>query len=171
MDISKIKELIEAFYNGDTSAEEEQLLFDYFDSNNVAEELLDEQKIFLQMYNADDIEVPLALEAKLTDLVDELASQEEKRTVPNKRNLWMWAGSVAAGIAILIFAGIHFNNEQPSVNSTVASISVEDQKKIEEAEKALLLLSSNFNKGVDQLSIVSTSLDKTNETLNKALRQ
>lgn len=171
MDTGKIKELIEAFYNGDTTADEEQLLFDYFNSDSVAEELLDEQKIFLQMYRADDIEVPARLEAKLSNLIDDLSRQEEKVVETKKRNLWRWAGSIAAGIAILVFAGIHFNNTQPTVNTTMANLSVEDQQKMEEAEKALLLLSSNFNKGVGQLSVVSENIDKTNEILNKALGQ
>lgn len=171
MDTGKIKKLIEAFYNGDTTAEEEQLLFDYFDGDNVAEELLNEQKIFHQMQNADNIEVPSELEAKLINLIDDLASNEENKKTARTRKLWTWVGSIAAGIAILIFAGIHFNNDQPTINPTMANISKEDQRKIEEAEKALLLLSSNFNKGVDQLSLVSTNLDKTNEILNKTLKQ
>jgi len=171
MDTGEIKKLIEAFYNGETSAEEEQILFDYFDGENVAEELLDERKIFLQMNEKDNIDIPSGLEARLDSLIDELARAEETKKQPKKKQLWAWAGSVAAGIALLIFAGIHFSKEQNPVIPTVTVAETEDQQKIEEAQKALLLLSSNFNKGVDQLSLVSTNLDKANDILNKTFNR
>lgn len=171
MDTSEVKKLIEAFYNGETTLEEENLLYDYFKGDNIANELLDEQQIFLEMYNSEEVEVPKDLEMKLTNLIDDLASKEENIKTSKKRNLFVWATSIAAGIAILIFAGIHFNNQQPSVQPTMANVSAEEQLKIEEAQKALLLLSSNFNKGVNQLSVVSTSIDKTNEVLSRTLDQ
>lgn len=173
MDTSEIKKLIEAFYNGNTTAEEEQTLLDYFKGENVAEELLNEKKIFLQMNETDNIDIPVGLENKLSNLIDKLATEEKKASQPKKRNLWTWAGSVAAGVAILLFAGIHFSKQHETVMPmpTVTNINAEDQYKMEEAQKALLLISSNFNKGVDQLSAVSTNLDKTNEILNKTLGQ
>lgn len=171
MDTGEIKKLIEAFYNGNTTAEEEQTLLDYFKGENVAEELLNEKKIFLEMNETDNIEIPVGLEDKLSNLIDKLATEEEEASKPRKKSLWTWAGSVAAGVAILIFAGIHFTKQHETVMPIVTQVNAEDQYKIEEAQKALLLISSNFNKGVDQLSVVSTSLDKTNEILNKTLGQ
>lgn len=171
MDTSEIKKLIEAFYNGETTADEEQILFDYFNSDNVAEDLVDEKIIFLQMNDKDDIHIPPTLESKLDSLIDELAHKDELRKQSKKKYLWIQASSIAAGLALLIFAGIHFTREQNEVKPSIANVELDDQKKIEEAQKALLLLSSNFNKGVTQLSVVSTNLDKANEILDKTFNR
>ena len=40
MKTSEIKKLVEAFYNGETTIEEEKLLLSYFQGEDVAEELL-----------------------------------------------------------------------------------------------------------------------------------
>lgn len=172
MDTGEIKKLIEAFYNGETTAEEEQILFDYFNSDNVADDLKDEKTIFRQMNETDNIDIPPMLESKLNNIIDELARKDGAKKKTNKIRLWAGAGSIAAGLALLIFAGIHFSKEQYNVMPATSTYSqAEDQKKIEEAQKALLLLSSNFNKGMDQLDVVSTNLDKANEILDKTLNR
>lgn len=171
MDTSEIKKLIEAFYNGDTTADEEQILFDYFSSEDVAEDLLDEKKIFLQMNEADSINIPSDLELKLDNLIDNLNYEEEVKQHSKKKHLWIQVGSVAAGVALLIFAGIHFTKEQNEMKPSTANIELDDQQKIEEAQKALILLSTNFNKGLDQVTMVSTNLDKANEILDKTFNR
>jgi hypothetical protein len=40
-----------------------------------------------------------------------------------------------------------------------------------EAQKALLLVSRNFNKGLNQLAMVSQELDKSNQILNKTFKK
>ena len=76
MKTSEIKKLVEAFYNGETTIEEEKLLLSYFQSEDVAEELLKERDLFLDLYKSEPIDVPLHLEAKLGTLIDELAAKE-----------------------------------------------------------------------------------------------
>lgn len=172
MDTSEIKRLIEAFYNGETSADEEQILFDYFNSTDVAEDLTGEKNIFLQMNEKDNIYVPATLESRLDNLIDELVHKEELEKQSKKKYLWIQAGSIAAGIALLIFAGIHFTGGQNNVKPTLANnVELDDQQKIEEAQKALILLSSNFNKGMNQVSMVSTNLDKANEILDRTFNR
>lgn len=172
MDTSEIKKLIEAFYNGETSTEEEQKLSDYFNGDNIDKELQDEGKLFLDMYKKEPIETPSMLEQKLGNLIDELSQQEKAKNKPNKTRLWARIGSIAAGLALLISVGIYMNKEKTTTtpdnpNLANTEISEEDRQKMKEAQDALLLLSSNFNKGVKQLASVSDNLDKTNDILNK----
>jgi len=178
MSTDNIKKQIEAFYNGETTPEEEQILFGYFSGKDVAEELFDEKKLFLKMYEAADFpDVPPMLASKLSNLIDELSLKEEVKAVTiqpqqNKRKLWLWAGSAAAaGIALLVSVGISFNDKPSIIDTQTATITAEDQQKIKEAQEALLLLSSNFNKGMDQLAVVSQNLDKTNDILTKTLKR
>lgn len=182
MDINEIKRLLEAFYNGETSSDEEQILQEYFNTENVADELQGEKELFLRLYQNEPVDVPAGLETRLENLIDELNAKEiqTKTTLPkqaNKKQLWKWVGSIAAGVALLVSAGLYFNNETgittppdtPGVQ--FASLNKEDQQKVQEAQDALVLLSSKFNKGTDKLAVVSTNLDKTNDILNKAFKR
>lgn len=180
MNTDNIKKLIEAFYNGETTAEEELQLLSYFQGEDVAAELLEEKEVFLGMYKSEPVDVPAELESKLNNLIDGLASQEtvevpQVNTV-GRRSLWLKAGSIAAGIAILVTAGVYFNRKADHVTPPIAegqsgTISKEDEQKIKEAQEALILLSSKFNKGLDQLAVVSENMDKTNEILNKTFNR
>ena len=187
MKTDDIKILLEAFYNGETNADEERLLMEYFKGEDVAEELKDEQAIFLAMYEAEPVDVPLSLELKLSSLVNELSEKESKETEKvemkpqtNRRIMWTWIGSAAAGVAILISAGIFFSKSTTTIpgEPVVAQqqpgqpeMSEADKKALKEAEEALILLSSKFNKGVNQLAVVSSNIDKTNEILNKTFNR
>ncbi len=186
MKTNDIKILLEAFYNGETNADEERLLMEYFKGEDVAEERKDDQTIFLAMYEAEPIDVPLSLESKLNSLVDELAEKENQEAVKvemkpqmNRRAMWTWIGSAAAGVAILISAGLFFSKSTTSIpdEPVVAHVqpdqelSEADKQAVKEAEEALILLSSKFNKGVNQLALVSSNIDKTNEILNKAFNR
>lgn len=178
METDYIKRLIEAFYNGETTAMEEKELKDYFTSEDVAEELLQDKIVFLEMQNEDTIDVPVGLEAKLSSLIDELAEKEKINTKTNKRSLLPWIGSAAACIALFISIGLYFN-QKPQENKILSTLHTttsvqpfntlpDSDETYKEAEKALTLLAVNFNKGVGQLEVVSSNLDKANEILNKA---
>lgn len=176
MDTGEIKKLIEAFYNGETTRDEEQKLYDYFSGDNVADELQDEKILFLNMHKSDPIETPPMLERKLEELIDRLAKEDEIKKQPERKKLWLQIGSIAAGLALLISAGIYFNKTQKEINPdnpslAMTTITTEDKEKIQKAGEALLLLSSNFNKGVSKLEAVSANLDKTNDILSKTFNR
>lgn len=175
-----IKVLIDAFYNGETSVEQEKYLLNYFENENVAEELLGEKEIFLRMYQAEDIEVPEHLDTKLSNLIDQLAGEEKSTTPvyqikPDRKKMWIWMSS-AACIIILVAAGFLLNESRNTGRHIVASSEIhlkdtytDPGQAQAEAEKALILVSSNFNKGIDQLSMVSANLQKTGSILDKSL--
>ena len=178
MSTDKIKKLIEAFYKGETSTQEELDLLEYFNCENVAEELLNEKEFFIELYNAQSIEVPAMLESNLSNLIDTFAQEKGIKPKKNKKYLLVWFSSVAASIALLISIGLYLNNK-PSIKDTqIAEKGIElkdtftnpDDAYIE-AQRALTLVSSNFNKGMNQLAVVSVNFDKTNEILNKSLNR
>ena len=178
MNTDEIKKLLDAFYNGETSAEEEKKLFDYLNSNDVDKDLEKEKELFLQMHQPEPIPVPHNLEAKLENLIDNLAEKEQKKS--NRKKLVLtWALSAAACIAILFSAGLFIMKQQPTTEPVTAqhdseqadSLEADEKKALEEGEKALLLLSQNFNKGVKQASKASENIDKANEILNRTLNR
>ncbi len=181
MNTDDIKRLIEAFYNGETNHEEEQILRNYFNNDQIAEELADEKEIFAQLHEAENIDIPPMLESNLESLIDGLARQEEEKRVilkpqQKKRHIMRWIGSAAAGIAILISVGIYFNSNRnidtPLTGQTELKDTYSDpEEAYREAQKALALVSSNFNKGVSQVAVVSENIDKANEILNRTLNR
>ncbi|MDR1090686.1 MAG: hypothetical protein LBL79_06385 [Prevotella sp.] len=187
MKTNDIKILLEAFYNGETSAGEDRILMDYFRGEEVAEELKDEQKIFLAMYEAEPVDVPLSLESEMNSLIDGLAGDESKeaqkvelKPQDNRRIMWTWIASAVAGVAILVSAGIFFNKpaavipDEPAIaqqQPDEPEMPEADKQAVKEAKEALILLSAKFNKGVNQLAVVSSNIEKTNEVLNKSFNR
>ena len=175
MSNNDIKKLIDAFYNGETNKEEEQTLRNYFNSNDVTDELQNEKTLFLQLYENDALEVPPTLEKKLSKTIDRLERQEKEQFIRRKtlKKLWIQAVSVAAGVALLISIGLFSNREkiENHVDTAFTQLSDEDQQKIREAEEALLLLSSAFSKGIEQMAVVSANLDKAITILNNSINR
>ena len=155
--------------------EEEQTLRNYFNSSDVADELQNEKTLFLQLYENDAVEVPPTLEKKLTKTIDRLERQEKEQVIRRKtlKKLWIQAVSVAAGGALLISIGLFSNREKAEnyVDTAFAQLSDEDRQKIREAEEALLLLSSTFSKGIEQMVLVSANLDKAITILNHSINR
>lgn len=180
-----IQKLLDAYYNGESTKDDENILMKYFRSDEVAPELEDERTVFLQLSDSVD-EVPFnpMLGSKLDALITDLATQEEKTAISNrvpttnkKKYVLFWAVSAAACIAILFSIGFFIINkndvQQPNV---VAQTELKDtfsdpDEAYAEAEKALLLVSKNLNKGLDQLALAQENIHKSTEIVNKSLNQ
>lgn len=106
METNKIKKLIEAFYNGETSVEEEKVLFDYFANEEIPHELISEKKYFDQLRKLDSVKIPKELPVKINNLFDSFEKQETKSR--RLKRILVWTGSAAA-IIILLITGYHYN--------------------------------------------------------------
>ena len=116
----------------------------------------------------EEIVIPKGLERKLENLIDRLAEQEAQS---KHRRLWIWTGSVAAGLALFISIGIFFHTKSNN-DRRLAAHSIENPEQAYlEAQKALEKVSLNFNKGINQLACVSGNLKKTNQILDNTLKK
>lgn len=180
MNIDGIKKLLELFYNGESSIEEEQILYSYFSNNEVDTDLAEEKEVFLQLYQDNNIEIPSDLEPRLNNLIDDLSQKENKTRSKSIKHLWMWVASAASCVAILLGTSIYYNKisniSQPNIangqSREILKDSYTDPNEAQlQAEKALQLVANNLNKGMGQLALVSTNIDKTNEILDKSLNR
>jgi len=178
MKVEDIKILLDAYYEGETNPEQENILLEYFHGGEVADELKEDKEIFLQLNDADKIiEVPQRLEDRLENLIDALAEKEKPLLKVSKKNYTLkWITSIAASIVILIGAGIYFNYQSVQQPVSVAKVDPRDtfsdpDLAYEEASKALMLISKNLNKGMDQLSNVQESIEQTNEIVRKSFEK
>lgn len=109
--IDKIKRLLNTYYDGNTSIEQEKLLCDFFaTTTDIPAELETEQQLFMALQSATkiDIDIPADLEQSLIAHIDNLERQETQ----NHRK-WIKPFSiisVAASIIILIAIGLKFVN-------------------------------------------------------------
>lgn len=166
-----IYNLLDAFYEGKTTPEEENALYHYFNDNAVPDELSAEKDFFLQLYAKNTVKTPIHLSEKMNRLIDELERKEKtKRSKVNRRRIII---GIAAAIALLLMIFVFVPDSEKAdlvtktKNDTTPELTETDAKKIKEAEDALLLISVKFNKGFGQLNLVSSNLQKTNDIVTK----
>jgi hypothetical protein len=117
-----------------------------------------------------EADVPAGLEARLEALIDRLA-ESEKRSA-KKRKIRLWTAGIAASVVILISTGWFFIPKNEFVASNVSGIQeiTDPETAYIEAQKALELVSRNFNNGLDQLNVITIELEKSNELINNILK-
>lgn len=158
METDKIKIEIVRFYNGETSDEEEQFLFDYFVSGDVDPELIGEREYFLRMRS---VRIPDTLCLGIDHVFEEIKKKEKKshRRVP----VWLRMATVAALLAMTFLITYNFIEENDK-SMVVSSISEEDQKALVEGLEDLSL---NWEKGLDHMEEISLCMEQVNEMIVK----
>lgn len=172
-EIEYIKKLLDLFYEGQTTLDEERLLFEYFGKEDVPAFLKSEQQIFLNLYEKEKCFVPLDLEANLSLLITHLEEYEAEniKLKPKKRLLtdsWKLMSSIAASIVIVLCIALSFNKikhntEEVAMQDTFSN--TEDAYK--ETQKVMLLVSAKLNKGSDQLENLQKNINKANKIISK----
>lgn len=175
IDDNKIEKLLEDFYNGTTTQEEETFLYQFFNDKNSSEKWHVERDLFHALYDPSHIHIPEGFSERLEHQIDRhientSAINESKTVVSHTKikRLLIGMGSIAA--AILLFTGIFFFHDKSSVkNDTLTDTYTDPQEAAIVAEKILALVSSSLNKGLSPLEKAKESIDKTNELLNENL--
>lgn len=168
MRVDEVEKLVTAFYEGNTSVEEEKKLLHYFRTTNVPEHLLIEKDFFLKLATPNP-EVPENLKEKLIGQINTW-SQEEKNKIRIKsvrKTNRHWISGIAAGILLILSIWAYVDHEQNSSLQADTYTNPEDAYK--ETQKALLLISQNLNKGVTRLETVNNNMEKIDNILNKQL--
>jgi hypothetical protein len=143
MNSTEIKDLLGRFYEGETSLAEEKQLLEVFRSGHFPPEFAAEAEQFLFCCHAGQEEIP--------DPGFDEKMEEKLFSVPvlplhtNRRRVLYLAG-IAAAAALLIGILFTFNHDFSGKNE--AGTIRDPEIAYAEAQKALLLLSSNLNTGL-----------------------
>jgi len=143
--IDKIEQLLEKYFEADTTASEEADLRAYFSQDTVAEHL--EQYAPMFQYFSKEKEAHFTKEV--------LAP----KTGASRKIWYSWASAAAI---VLLLVGAYFNTSS-------ASGTLEDeytQEEIAAAQEALSLLSINFSKGAGQIAYLEEFEKNTNRFLD-----
>jgi len=156
MNNEKIEQLLEKFYAGETSLEEEQQLASYFEKSEVAPELEIAAKQFkYYKFSKDD----KALDDKfLNKVFENLESGREESPKVVSLNYY-WATGVAASL-IVCFSIYYQFYDMDRGSRTMASSGMintydDPQLAYQETKNALLMISSKLNKGTKELQKIS----------------
>ena len=151
MDYSKIKILLEKYWNCETTLEEESLLQEYLSRSDIPEDLKEFAALFQYYKSQREIRVSEGFEDRV---LNEIESKEKKG---NRRYLHLYYQVAAAVILILFVVTIHqrFIAVRDKATVLVQDTFDDPEKALEETKKALLLISEKWSKGKDNIARLS----------------
>lgn len=145
MELTKIEALLDAYFEGQSTLEQENQLREYFASNAVAPHLMAYQGLFV------------GLKAAQEEVLEKEVSLP-KTTTLSRRN-WL---SIAASVVILIgVVGFQFSNSNQLTPEEEIALA-----EFNKSKETLLLLSKSFNKGTAELA----ALGEFTEAKNKIIK-
>jgi len=152
--IEEVRKMLDRFYQGETSLDEEKLLMDYFSSTKVPEELIPDKDLFLSFGpETETISVPADLNKKIIAAIDRV----EKKEVKTHRISIFSLSGLAAGLLIMIAVYLFYvrDDTQELIASTQITDTYEDPlEAYEEAKRTLAYVSSKLNSGTSELKHV-----------------
>jgi len=144
MELAKIEALIEAYFEGNTSLAEESMLREYFKSEEIASHLQAYKSMFIGFAAAKD----------------EVSVREVEIPSKSLKIGKAWWYSMAASLLVAITVG-GFLLTQPSMSQEEKAALAAFQK----SKEAMVLLSSNFNKGTEKLVYMNQIIETKNKIL------
>jgi hypothetical protein len=162
MDSQRIKILLDKYYQGETSLEEQEILKEYF--KDVSQQNGDnEDKMIFNYLHSEKSAIPADLSEELDKIIDNEAKKNKIKVIKIVR----WAGSIAAVILIGILFLIFSKNETKTVEKTFyADTYTDPEQAFKETQKVLLFISKTMNKkstGLKHLAEIDKSLKHCNE--------
>jgi hypothetical protein len=116
----------------------------------------------------EEMALPEGLSSRLEKQIDLLAANEGKRSrLSLRKRSPYWFSGIAA--TLLLCIGIFGYNTSSSAGKQLADTYSNPQEAALVAEKALLLMSQNLNKGISQVDNANQEIIKVNHILNKHL--
>jgi len=159
MNYNSIKELLEKFYSGETSLEEEATLKRFFAEEIVPERLRADQELFRSL-------TALEEESILDEDFDKaVLAQMEFKSHKWRRREWIYTLSSLAAAAIIVISlwiGGTFSHQQ-QLPGTVNS----PQVAYEQTKKALMEVSANLNKGLVPVQRATEKFDEPVQQMSK----
>ncbi len=147
MDYKNINNLLEKYWEGESSLQEEETLKQYFNNGKVAPQFEQYQSLFQYFKEEQDVMISDDFEKQLLKRIE-----NEQKVVPAKVRKLSWMTSIRAIAAVgIILLGTFFifqNLEPPKKADIWAEYEIQDEQQAIEATKAALaLLSGKMKKG------------------------
>lgn len=165
MDLKKKRALLEKYYNGESTLEEEKLLRDYFYNQSVDQEFAADQDIFLyqDQENLNEEEFP--------DISDEIWNNlqtDKTYNVKSNNKIGYFYLRIAASIIIIIGSFFIIKNQVFNKNTEIQFTDTYDNPELayKQAKETLLYVSAMLNTGKDHLEPIK-KIEKGTQPLSK----
>ena len=159
---TEIEELLELYYNGESSDLQEAQLLTFFKQEEVPCHLEVDKKLFLTLReraSLSEINVPINLEAELSIMIDNVSTKRKRSNI-----IPIWVGGIVASLILFISIGYSLIEEE---SEDVLMAQIETQRQIVEA---LTLVSTKLNYGINECinadSKISNSIAVARNSLN-----
>ncbi|MDR0437537.1 MAG: hypothetical protein LBH22_04455 [Bacteroidales bacterium] len=158
-----IEHLLNKFYEGNSTSEEERLLTEYFlNEENVEERWKEDRQLFLALHDM-QIEVPANVSNRLEKTI--MQFDVSQKIQPRKQTLYYWISGAAA--ILLLCVGLHFFTAQPSPQFMLTDTFSTPEEATLVVEQTLVFISTKLNKGLDIAADAGQEFEKLNQLLNK----
>jgi hypothetical protein len=152
MELNRIEDILEKYFQGETTIAEENQLKEYFSSSNVAQHL-EQYKPMFGYFS----------QVKQQKSTHEIPLQTKKRNVA-----WL---SIAASVVVLLSIGTYFyvseKNTAPVVAQSELGTYDDPEEALKATQKALALLSNNVNVGIESVQYIK----EYEQSKNKIFKQ
>jgi hypothetical protein len=163
--IAEIRKMLDRFYAGETTLEEENRLQDYFSAARIPEELIPDKDLFQSLGTAtDSVPVPEGLNQKILSVI----SEQEKKVIRTRRISVFSLSGLAAGLLVVIalYVGYFKNNGGGRLASNQMTDTYTDPRvAYEEAKRTLAYVSAKLSTGTDELEHVAQVSKTSTEPL------
>jgi len=151
MNIREIENLLEKYYEGQTTLEEEQTLQRYLSGNEASESLKKSHPLFLysKLARTDTVSDP-NFDRKLNDRLAVPGKTVRMAPWHSTGNKFLFIGSLVA--AVLLLVGLYFSFQHEIFKNKFHERHLSaPETAFDDARQALLLVSVNFNTGLKQV--------------------
>jgi hypothetical protein len=143
MDYSKIEQVLEKYWNGGSSLEEEQQLYSFFAQENIPEHLKEYQDYFNSINGIRDLKLDDSFDQEILEIIENKETKKSKTKVVSfygNKKYWI---SIAASMFIVFSLGYHFISPPPQVEDTYEN----PEEAFALLKESLLGISTNLNTG------------------------
>jgi hypothetical protein len=151
MDSKRIEQLLEKYWNAETSLEEEQELHRFFQGTDVPDNLKETAALFRYFQEEKNRSLNENFDADVTKKI----RQRQGGNMVSMTN-WFQIARVAAGVAVVV-AAVYLIGHEVRKSSPKEITDTESDPKLafEQTKKALLMISKNFHKAQTEASQIN----------------
>jgi len=159
METNKIAKLLQTYFNGESSVEEERVLETYFKSGKVAEEFQEYAPFFNGISELANDSGDQNIEEEIMDFILE----NENREKTKYRWLWQTVTGIAASVIVILGGFLFYQQQQKPFEDTFKN----PDEAYAYAEQTMQFISEKYAKGLTGLSNFE-KLQKVNQPIHKA---
>src|SRR5579859_7007753 len=166
MDSKRIEQLLEKYWNAETSLEEEQELRRFFNGEDVPGNLKETAALFRYFESEKSRSLGENFDAAVTKQI----RQRQGGKMISMTN-WFQVARVAAGVAVVVAAVYLIGHEvRKSSPNEITDTESDPKLAFEETKKALLMISKNFHKAQSEASKINL-LNEAEEKVQQKTEQ